>query len=411
MIKSMTGFGRSEIASGNRKIMVEMKSVNHRYLDVNIKMPKKLNFFESAIRSELKNYISRGKVDLFITYEDFSENTSNVRYNKELAAEYLGYLKQMASDFDLAKAQYESKNMLDAELLDGLIKERIVLQYGEKIEDIITEEDVEKKLQALKAEQNGNIFYQKAMKEYGSEEAIKIALKNRLIYNFVKDDLMNQFLSVLRIDEDKLYFRAEEFAEQYDIDRLDNKEREDYLETVFMQYRDSLTNELFDLYFQVWLNEQFRNSDIKYVSDIEPLSTCKRIQLRGDSVLIDQEEDTLRNITFTEAQEVYGNFLYIPNEMEQYDSIEILGYHNVREQIKVLRIEYIDEKQKMPISISLIVSPDLEMGEEKVISENSGVNIVEYNIAQIGVKYSICSSLEVETIEEVLDRIIPYVLQ
>lgn len=92
---------------------------------------------------------------------------------------------------------------------------------------------------------------------------------------------MNQFLSVLRIDEDKLYFRAEEFAEQYDIDRLDNKEREDYLETVFMQYRDSLTNELFDLYFQVWLNEQFRNSDIKYVSDIEPLSTCKRIQLRG----------------------------------------------------------------------------------------------------------------------------------
>lgn len=64
-------------------------------------MPKKLNFFESAIRSELKNYISRGKVDLFITYEDFSENTSNVRYNKELAAEYLGYLKQMASDFDL----------------------------------------------------------------------------------------------------------------------------------------------------------------------------------------------------------------------------------------------------------------------------------------------------------------------
>ena len=101
MIKSMTGFGRCETAENNRKFTVEMKSVNHRYLDVNIKMPKKLNFFESAIRSELKNYISRGKVDLFITYEDFSENTSNVRYNKELAADYLGYLKQMASDFDL----------------------------------------------------------------------------------------------------------------------------------------------------------------------------------------------------------------------------------------------------------------------------------------------------------------------
>ncbi len=101
MIKSMTGFGRCEIAENNRKFTVEMKSVNHRYLDVNIKMPKKLNFFEAAIRSELKNYISRGKVDMFISYEDFSENTSNVRYNKEIAEEYLGYLKQMVQDFDL----------------------------------------------------------------------------------------------------------------------------------------------------------------------------------------------------------------------------------------------------------------------------------------------------------------------
>ncbi len=101
MIKSMTGFGRCEVAENNRKFTVEIKSVNHRYLDVNMKMPKKLNFFESSIRSELKNYISRGKVDLFISYEDFSENTSSVRYNKELAEEYLGYLRQMAQDFGL----------------------------------------------------------------------------------------------------------------------------------------------------------------------------------------------------------------------------------------------------------------------------------------------------------------------
>ncbi len=101
MIKSMTGFGRCEVAENNRKFTVEMKAVNHRYLDVNIKMPKKLNFFESSIRGELKNYISRGKVDIFITYEDFSENNSSVRYNKELAEEYLGYLRRMAEDFGL----------------------------------------------------------------------------------------------------------------------------------------------------------------------------------------------------------------------------------------------------------------------------------------------------------------------
>ncbi len=101
MIKSMTGFGRCEVQEADRKITVEMKSVNHRYLDVNIKMPKKLNFFEAAIRSELKNYIQRGKVDIFITYEDYTESNVCVKYNKELAAEYMKYLNRMAEDFSL----------------------------------------------------------------------------------------------------------------------------------------------------------------------------------------------------------------------------------------------------------------------------------------------------------------------
>lgn len=101
MIKSMTGFGRCEVSEAERKVTVEMKSVNHRYLDVNIKMPKKLGFFEAAIRAELKNYIQRGKVDIFITYEDFTENNVCIKYNKEIAAEYVEYLKQMAADFKL----------------------------------------------------------------------------------------------------------------------------------------------------------------------------------------------------------------------------------------------------------------------------------------------------------------------
>ena len=101
MVKSMTGFGRCEISEGDRKMTVEMKSVNHRYLDVAIKMPKKLNFFESAIRSLLKTYIQRGKVDVFITYEDLSEANTTLRYNQALAAEYLKYLNQMAEEFHL----------------------------------------------------------------------------------------------------------------------------------------------------------------------------------------------------------------------------------------------------------------------------------------------------------------------
>ncbi len=101
MIKSMTGFGRYEVSEEKRRVTAEIKSVNHRYLDVNIKMPKKLSFFEAAIRAELKKYMQRGKVDVFITYEDFTEANVCVKYNKSLAAEYIGYLKEMAEDFGL----------------------------------------------------------------------------------------------------------------------------------------------------------------------------------------------------------------------------------------------------------------------------------------------------------------------
>ena len=101
MIKSMTGFGRAEVTEGDRKFTVEIKSVNHRYLDANIKMPKKFSFFESSIRNFLKQYMQRGKVDVFITYEDFSEENVCIKYNKEIAAEYYQYLNQMAEQFGL----------------------------------------------------------------------------------------------------------------------------------------------------------------------------------------------------------------------------------------------------------------------------------------------------------------------
>lgn len=101
MIKSMTGFGRYEYELDSKKFTVELKSVNHRYLDVNIRMPKKLNFFESSIRALLKEYASRGKVDIFITYEDSSEEQMALKYNGILAAEYVKYFQQMSEQFGI----------------------------------------------------------------------------------------------------------------------------------------------------------------------------------------------------------------------------------------------------------------------------------------------------------------------
>jgi uncharacterized protein (TIGR00255 family) len=97
----MTGFGRYEVVDEKRKFIVELKSVNHRYLDINIRMPKKLNYFESAIRSLLKEYIERGKVDIYITYEDYTSDNYALKYNAALAGEYLRYLQSMAEEFKL----------------------------------------------------------------------------------------------------------------------------------------------------------------------------------------------------------------------------------------------------------------------------------------------------------------------
>ncbi len=101
MIKSMTGFGRSEVSTETCKMTVEMKSVNHRYGDISIRMPKKLSFFETRVRVLLKKYIQRGKVDVFVTYEDLSEQTVELRYNHSMAQNYLDMLKRMEEEFQV----------------------------------------------------------------------------------------------------------------------------------------------------------------------------------------------------------------------------------------------------------------------------------------------------------------------
>ena len=102
MAKSMTGFGRCELSEDGKKISVEMKSVNHRYCEIGLRMPKKLNYYESLIRNTIKQYANRGKIDVFISYEDEKEGLAGIRYNRELAATYVGYIRQMAEEFGLS---------------------------------------------------------------------------------------------------------------------------------------------------------------------------------------------------------------------------------------------------------------------------------------------------------------------
>ena len=101
MIRSMTGFGHGEVETGERRMVIEIKTINHRYLDVNIKMPKRLAMYDGKIRNILKDYMERGKVDLFVSFEDNSINAGRIYYNEALAGEYYKYLKQMSETFGL----------------------------------------------------------------------------------------------------------------------------------------------------------------------------------------------------------------------------------------------------------------------------------------------------------------------
>lgn len=101
MVKSMTGFGRGEAQDEFRKITIEMKSVNHRYLDLNIKIPKSLNPFETEIRNYLKTRIVRGKVDVYVTLETAADQEYVLKYNSKLAEMYVDNIKAMADEFGL----------------------------------------------------------------------------------------------------------------------------------------------------------------------------------------------------------------------------------------------------------------------------------------------------------------------
>lgn len=102
MIKSMTGFGRGESVSEDCKVTVEIKAVNHRYCDLNMKLPRKLNYLEADIRSFLKQSIQRGKVDVFINYEDLSAKDVNVRLNEELGKEYYAALTKLGETLGIS---------------------------------------------------------------------------------------------------------------------------------------------------------------------------------------------------------------------------------------------------------------------------------------------------------------------
>lgn len=216
MIKSMTGFGRCEVSKGERKYTVELKGVNHRYLDVNIRMPKKLNFFETSIRNLLKKYASRGKVDIFITYEDTSENQVSIKYNEKLAEEYLGYLKQMEEAFSLdndirvsALSRYPEvltmeEQVLDEEELWSGLKEALKGAFTQFVETRTTEGE------NLKKDIIAKLNYMLELVAYIEERSPEIVTE----YRRKLEEKVHELLVDRQIDESRIAAEVVVYADK-----------------------------------------------------------------------------------------------------------------------------------------------------------------------------------------------------
>ncbi len=220
MIKSMTGFGRCEISDVHCKFTVEIKAVNHRYLDINLKMPKKFSFFESSIRTVLKNYIQRGKVDIFITYEDFTENNVCIKYNKEVAEEYVKYLAQMAEDFSLendirvsALSRYPEVLTLEEQTVD----EEELWKNLEKAVKGAAEEFVEARItegENLKNDLLTKIDGMLSHVDFITERSPQIVAA----YHTKLEDKVKELLDDAQIDENRILTEVTLFADKICVD-------------------------------------------------------------------------------------------------------------------------------------------------------------------------------------------------
>ena len=210
MIKSMTGFGRCEIVTAEYKISVEIKAVNHRYLDLSIKLPKKFNYFEAGIRNLLKTYIQRGKVDVFINYEDYTEEKMCLKYNSSLAAEYMNCFKQMEEQFGIKNDITVSglARMPEVLVMDQVAEDedKIWQELSEAVEEA-AKKFVDSRVQEgekLKTDLLGKLDYMGSLVAFIEERSPKVIAE----YRQKLEDKVKELLASASVDDSRSFLAA-----------------------------------------------------------------------------------------------------------------------------------------------------------------------------------------------------------
>ncbi len=220
MIKSMTGFGRGEFEQNQKKFLVEIKSVNHRYNDIFIRMPRQMTYLENKVRDVVKSQLSRGKIDVYINYEDNSENQRNIWFDKSLVSGYKKALESIRDGFSIT----------DDITVSLIARFPDVLRVEDEKEDEeklwqILEVAVEKALYAIigmRAKEGKEIFNNLVEKaEHVLKELDKVKIQAPLVVKLYKQKLesrLNELLQNMTMDEGRLETEVALFADKCCID-------------------------------------------------------------------------------------------------------------------------------------------------------------------------------------------------
>ena len=150
MIKSMTGYGRANVSQNERNYQIEIKSVNHRYLDISVKMPRQLSYLEDTIKKEISNQIKRGKIDVFINFENNSLEGRKIKINEELAKVYIDELKKLAdkenilSDIQVTEiSKYPDVLNIENDQDDEVIKQEVINTIKIAVDGLVQMREIE----------------------------------------------------------------------------------------------------------------------------------------------------------------------------------------------------------------------------------------------------------------------------
>ena len=221
MIKSMTGFGRSEYTDGKRNITVEIKSVNHRYSDISIKMPRRYGFAEDKVKNAVKERIRRGKVDVSIMVENLTENDVNIKLNTMIAKQYYENLLELRKEFGV-------EGDITLQFLAGLP------DVMKAIPDVEDEEEITKAILIPVAEAAANLEKMRAVE--GEKLAEDLIAKGRSIHSILdkiavrapqvsidytarlKERITELIGGSIEVPEDRILVEAAIFADKCAID-------------------------------------------------------------------------------------------------------------------------------------------------------------------------------------------------